>query len=296
MLKNMTRLHFFKDEGIFFENGKLKPEPAESLEALMDRYERAKAEHLRMEALAAPWRRTRWVGGTKPAFLEDPVRNYGHRTWQNAAWSDITLALAVDFQSPGEITTKKAAGDKYLCHPLPISRDNMMEEARKIAEMIHRHPKCKAEGIRLNIAGNGAVTLAKKGVYTGYVADLLSFVYRFSELRGIKILEVRSGGQSGVDEAGILAAQRRGIRCSILAPKGFRWRDEAGNEREGQEGFISRFRETVTDFDAWKKADEASFDTYIGSNFSGNNALEYLEYEIDLKTLHQHTRDITDGK
>ena len=292
----MTRLHFFKDEGIFYENGKLKPEPEESLEALMARYERAKAEHLRMEALAAPWRRTRWVGGTKPAFLEDPVRNYGHRTWQNAAWSDVTLALAVDFQSPGEITTKKAAGDKYICHPLPISRKDTVREVHQIAEMIRRHPQCKAEGIRLNIAGNGAATLAKKGVYTRYVADLLNYVYLFIELRGVKILEVRSGGQSGVDEAGILAAQRRGMRCSILAPKGFRWRDEAGNEREGKEDFISRFRETFTDFDAWKKADEASFNTYIGSDFSGNNALEYLEYEIDLKTLHQHTREITTGK
>lgn len=46
--------------------------------------------------------------------MEDSKRNYGHRTWANAEWSDITLALAVDMDSPGEITTRKAAGDKYV--------------------------------------------------------------------------------------------------------------------------------------------------------------------------------------
>lgn len=56
----------------------------------------------------------RWINDIEPVFMEDSKRNYGHRTWANAEWSDITLALAVDMDSPGEITTRKAAGDKYV--------------------------------------------------------------------------------------------------------------------------------------------------------------------------------------
>ena len=37
---------------------------------------------------------------------------------------------------------------------------------------------------------------------------------------GVNIEEIRSGGQTGVDEAGIIAAQRLGIKNSIVAPRG----------------------------------------------------------------------------
>ena len=37
----------------------------------------------------------RWINDIEPVFLEDSKRNYGHRTWANAEWSDITLALTV---------------------------------------------------------------------------------------------------------------------------------------------------------------------------------------------------------
>ena len=58
----------------------------------------------------------------EPIFIEDTVRNYGHRTWENAVWSDITLALAVDMSSPGEKTTRRAAGERYVGFVLPVDR------------------------------------------------------------------------------------------------------------------------------------------------------------------------------
>ena len=68
-----------------------------------------------------------WINGIKPEITEDSVRNYGHRTWANAEWSDITLAFAADFKSPGEITTKKAAGDKFIGYLL-TSAEVMREQ------------------------------------------------------------------------------------------------------------------------------------------------------------------------
>ena len=56
---------------------------------------------------------------------------------------------------------------------------------------------------------------------------------------------IRSGGQTGVDEAGIQAAQDAGLKCSILAPKGFRMHRGPGIELEGRSLFVKRFREEV---------------------------------------------------
>jgi len=45
---------------------------------------------------------------------------YGQRTAENAEWSDITLAIATDFTTPGERATKREAGNKYHSFNLPI--------------------------------------------------------------------------------------------------------------------------------------------------------------------------------
>ena len=111
-------------------------------------------------------KKLRWINDNEPIFIEDTVRNYGHRTWENAVWSDITLALAVDMSSPGEKTTRRAAGERYVGFVLPE------------------------------------------------------------------------------DLAGIQAAQDVGLRCSILAPKGFRMHREQGVELEGRAQFVSRFLES----------------------------------------------------
>ena len=183
----MTELKFHTDTSPFYENGKLIHEPEESLEAFMRRYEKACDEYQkgrrRMLEAARPHTVWRWIGNTEPRFIEDSSRNYGHRTWANAAWSDITLALATDFSSPGEITTRKAAGDKYLSYPLSRNLKRLVtydldgiREARGIVRMIREHSCFKKEGIRLNIAGNGLVTLVKSGLDTRAVASFITLI------------------------------------------------------------------------------------------------------------------------
>ena len=295
-------LKFYNKTSIFYRDGKLVEEPEESLETLLKRYEKGCDEYSRlcrrMLQAARPYTRWRWIGTTEPRILEDTVRNYGHRTWANAAWSDITLALATDFSSPGEITTRKAAGNKYLRYPLTRDLKKLVtftqdgeREAEKIARMIRNHACYKETGIRLNIAGNGLATLLKSGVRTETVAAFLDRVFSVCKESGVKILEVRSGGQSGVDEAGIVAAQCNGLRCSILAPKGFRWRDGKGNEKEGRTAFVNRFREEYVDYDAWGKANPEECDMFSFAENNSFNGLDMLQYDIDLKIMHLNERE-----
>lgn len=77
------------------------------------------------------------------------------------------------------------------------------------------------------------------------MAELLKLVLLDLADSGVKFSMIRSGGQTGVDEAGIQAAQDAGLKCSILAPKGFRMHREPGIELEGLSLFVKRFREEI---------------------------------------------------
>ena len=190
-----------------------------------------------------------WINDIEPQIIEDNARNYGHRTWANAEWSDITLAFAVDFRSPGEITTKKAAGDKHI--GFQLNADEVIDEfdnaslwegkARRFATFIRQNPHYTEDGIKLNIAGNSMITLAAREIEEDQAEEVVYNVIKGLLAAGIKIDEIRSGGQTGIDEFGIKAAQRLGLICSILAPKGFRMHYREGEEIEGREPFVRRF-------------------------------------------------------
>ena len=61
------------------------------------------------------------------------------------------------------------------------------------------------------------------------------------------------------------------MKCGVLAPKGFRWRDKKGDEKEGRAAFVNRFKDYVND-----GLDENVF----------LEKLEVLQYQIDLKIKH----------
>ena len=199
----------------------------------------------------------------KLTINEDSAISYLSRTKQNAEWSDVTIALGEDLTTAGELQTAKFAGaeveevektnsrgEKYTTVSKVIDPKkgkyvgidlNKTTSAETIAEEIYKQiierglPK---DNIKLNIAGNGIYTLkSDQSVYDSLMEEVLKKLQE----KGITIEEVRSGGQTGIDEAGVKAALSLGIKASILAPKGYRFRDKNNEDIKNKEAFIKRF-------------------------------------------------------
>lgn len=157
-------------------------------------------------------------------YLESNSPTYPLRTMVNAGAADATIAFALDFTTPGEQLTKRAvnnAGNLYIpVHPLLIS----LLQIHKTGKLLVQH-----QAKTLNIAGNGAYSLIKTGI-TQPKTDKI--VYNFLEAviaaHDLKIESIRSGGQSGFDEAGIKAAVKLGIPAIVHFPKGWKFINAEG--------------------------------------------------------------------
>ena len=145
-------------------------------------------------------------------IVEHSSSSYGPRTFHNANYAGLTVAIAADFTTAGERLTHKAAKDKYVAIPI---NTQPIEAARKLYHALKKH-----NTRILNVAGNGIYTLAQHGWEQYEVNDLvysiLAKVHQYW-----KIDEVVSGGQTGVDIAGIIAATALGIKATATLPKGF---------------------------------------------------------------------------
>ncbi|HDR9105386.1 TPA: DUF4326 domain-containing protein [Burkholderia vietnamiensis] len=149
--------------------------------------------------------------------------SYVPRTKENAYEADITVAFAVDFGTAGERLTKREAGHRYV--GIPFGSD-VEAAARKLAKSLAHLP---GESRTLNVAGNGIYTLAEHGLdqarVNQWVFDVLSRV-----VEQVTLSLIRSGGQTGIDQAGLVAALALGIPALGHYPKSFRRRNAQGNE------------------------------------------------------------------
>jgi hypothetical protein len=147
--------------------------------------------------------------------------SYVPRTTDNAQGADVTVAFATDFNTAGEKLTKRMADPRYV--GIPFGSDVSAAAAKLIAFLIERN------GSSLNVAGNGIYTLAEHGVNqeraNAWVHSVLAVV-----LRGVKLTLIRSGGQTGIDQAGLVAALALGIPALGHYPARFRRRNAQGNE------------------------------------------------------------------
>ncbi|AUR89268.1 putative molybdenum cofactor carrier [Vibrio phage 1.121.O._10N.286.46.C4] len=151
---------------------------------------------------------------------------YAPRTRHNANSADVTIAVAIDFSTAGERLTKSLAleggEDRYF--PIYITEDPI-----RAARRLYLHMK-KNDFKSINVAGNGIYTLSDN-MYTQaevnmYLYKLLSPIHEHLGLEHIV-----SGGQSGVDLAGGVAATSMDIRCQLTLPKGYKQRWEDGVDR-----------------------------------------------------------------
>jgi len=172
-------------------------------------------------------------------FLEEKSRGYKVRTIKNAS-ADVTIAMAIDFNSAGEKLTKQSVlfqGKKYI----PIRLNTLQITDELVNNIIDSLNIIKAKTI--NIAGNGLYTF--KGIYNqeqldNYVYELLSKVLLSDKLI-TKIETIRSGGQTGIDESGAKASDELNITTIVLAPLGWKFRDITGKDISDEKLFKNRF-------------------------------------------------------
>lgn len=170
------------------------------------------------------WRRLGFEKGAAGKRVElwahtDP--GYRRRTQANAE-CDATMATAADYSTGGERLTKQMAGGRYIPLPLYLDAD---EAGRRLANFM------ASKGARsLNVAGNGIHTLGAKG-WSQPEANAWIFLC-LSTANAIHPIErVQSGGQTGMDWAGAVAAAKLGLPALILFPQGFKQRGADGVDR-----------------------------------------------------------------
>lgn len=148
-------------------------------------------------------------------------RGYSKRTLANAE-CDITMAAAADYSTGGERLTKQVAGARYVQLPFYLDGD---EAGRRLAEAMG-----KKSARSLNVAGNGIYTLEAKGMSQAqsdqWVFECISTAHAMH-----RIERIQSGGQTGVDMSGAVAAFALGIPAKILFPADFTQRHADGIDR-----------------------------------------------------------------
>lgn len=201
---------------------------------------------------------------SKIKFVPHPSTNYVDRTKDNAS-ADATIALAIDFSTGGEQATKTAVnkqGKKYIAYDLnemfmledPFSHNSKYVISDSVIYNIANSIVAELNSVKaksLNIAGNGIYTLHKK--YPQPLVDeavyaLLEYIV-YSDYLKTPIASIRTGGQTGVDEAGAKAGLRLGIPTTIVAPNNWKFRNKDGVDIANEKEFKARFENTKYDGD-----------------------------------------------
>ena len=155
-------------------------------------------------------------------ILEHSSPTYSPRTYHNARRADLTLALALDFNTAGERLTRKAAGARYLGISLLSDPGHAADQLLQAL--------CERTVRILNIAGNGLYTLGRAG-WAQERANAFVFAVLSRASPRWALAQVISGGQTGIDLAGITAAHALGIATEMTLPKGFLQRGADGCDR-----------------------------------------------------------------
>lgn len=213
---------------------------------------------------------------TAPVEFIESTKDYTGRNEENADWSDVTLSFATDFNTLGEKATQRYAGDKFVPAYMFFGADeehpsvfiNTGHEDREAKEILKDLKKqgLPTKNIKLNIAGNGIYSFipGERDLTQEEFNDYVTKVITELQKLGVTIAEIRSGGQTGADEAGIIAAMRLGIKATVNAPKGWKFRVSPGTRGDvsDEARFKARFGVQVS---AQKptKAVQKGLDDYV---------------------------------
>jgi hypothetical protein len=156
---------------------------------------------------------------TSKLTITEHTGGYADRTRYNANYADLTVAFAINFDTPGERLTLSAAGDKYV--GIPFEQYRMIGDVFGVADLILMEMGTRDNVRVVNIAGNGIYTLVKQGIYQEDIDDFLFDVLAIVHSQHT-IAEVVTGGQTGVDIAGAVAAMAVGIgKVTVVMAEGY---------------------------------------------------------------------------
>jgi len=222
-------------------------------------------------------------------FEKDDSTGYRERTIKNAS-ADATIAIAVDFNSAGEILTKNSVLNQGKVY-MPIDGNKLEVTKERVDKIVNALNSIGKDEISLNIAGNGIYTM--KGKYTQeqvdkFTYDLLKAIVESSDLK-VKISSIRTGGQTGFDEAGAKAGMKLGIPTTVLAPKGWKFRDINGKDISDEKKFKERF-EKIKTYQENPKTQEETKGNQIERNQEATGETKYTFAPREVKIR----RDVND--
>jgi hypothetical protein len=173
-------------------------------------------------------------------FTEHHTPGYPARTKENVLRADLTIAIALDFKTRGEVLTRQICED-FKKHYLDVAFYPTSLGNSAIESFVTKLNSIHTDFINLNIAGNGIYALPTEQKACDYfVFELLKRIQSHPAFSK-DFITVRSGGQTGIDEAGIYAAERLQMPTMVLAPRGWMFRNKAGVDVYSEAEFKKRF-------------------------------------------------------
>ncbi len=173
---------------------------------------------------------------------ETTSSQYGPRTTINARSAGVTIAVAIDYTSSGELLTASAANNKYIA--IPYDGMDIPTAAEAIIKKL-----VQQDSTTLNVAGNSIFTfnshnpknpITQKEI-NQYIFSVIKLVHET-----IPLTKIVSGGQTGADIAGAIAAAALGIPAVITFPKGFRQRNSYMG-KDGKYAYKDVYRQSRED-------------------------------------------------
>lgn len=163
--------------------------------------------------------------------VEHRSTGYAQRTKHNADSAGLTVAIAIDFSTAGERLTARVSQGKYLAIPIQLSHD---KAGLRLAKTMREYGTTT-----LNVAGNGIYTLARSGwtqdLVNQHVHDTIAVAHAL-----LPIAQIVTGGQTGVDIAGAIAAHKLGIPTIVTMPAGYKQRGPDGVDYYGTAQSVTR--------------------------------------------------------
>lgn len=149
---------------------------------------------------------------------ESTSSNYKDRTKLNVESSDVTIGLAADYTTLGEKLTQREAGSNYVKH-----EGNDTSFVDSIVSKLE-----ESKGSTINVTGNGIYTWKEHGKDQDTLNRQMFDVLKQVKERYPNFTGIVTGGQTGSDIAGAVAAKALGLDVTVNMPKGFKQRDIDG--------------------------------------------------------------------